>query len=319
MKLKDLIKRRGLGILVYGRSGSGKTSSIRNLPADKLAIVTNEAHGLAALLRWGWGEKDVEVYVPGRPSDWPSIIQMFELEGQRKEFLVLDAITTYYDAVLQEELFGRWDGKSVLKQLPGATYNLAKHRFWRMLSQALALRDLGTTVIAIAHLGYRSDKRSGEEVLYHEPAFPGKLPEEVSRQFDLILRTEVLRSEAGPKYVLTARGYYGDYTKDLYGVVGEWEDNDLWAIIQRVRQEEDRLRKSDDEAKAEFAEEKIKPYLKAHKLKGKDVKKALEELMGKSWAEATITDVEVAWMQFLHKRRKEAENGNHGEGTEGGD
>lgn len=127
-------------VCVMGESGSGKTTSMRNLPSDETLYIDCDGKGLS----WkGWRtqyNKDAKNFIATSNKD--KIITLLTKCEQRKEvkYIVIDTI----NAIMIDDEFARMGEKSFDKwqDLAAAVYDLIK--------LALCLRD-DLTVIVIAH------------------------------------------------------------------------------------------------------------------------------------------------------------------------
>lgn len=227
MNLQEITNGVGTTALILGLPGAGKTSSIRNMSPESTIILTSEPHGLRTLLQYGWGE--CRVYDPSTPSEWEDAV----LKAQQEDAsdVVIDTLSSCHDLFLQDYIDqAKKQGKRV-DQLGLDMYRVANLRFQEILRKLFETPLQGKNLIMTCHLKYRED--NGTQL--KEPALSDNLTNWIARQCSMILRAEKVELGNKTKYKLLSKGACGDYGSDKTGVVKDIEENDIQAILSRLK------------------------------------------------------------------------------------
>jgi hypothetical protein len=229
VKLSSFVAQSGILSVVFGISGKGKTSCIRNFPADKTAIITSEPGGLQSLVKFGWD--NAKVWCPTCPADYLKAVEEI-LQDKTIDHIVLDTASQYYEQLIKNYI-DNFDKD--LSKLGMDLYRVSNLKFQEMFRTLFAATELGKDVVCLVHLTYREHEENEQKKVYKEPALPGQLPGWISRQAALVLRCENVKMGTDVKYFFTVDCGDGAYGKDLYSVVNGSRDNDLWALYQKIK------------------------------------------------------------------------------------
>lgn len=232
VKLKTIQSDNGVFVLVFGGSGYGKTSSIRSFPKDKTIIICSEPQGLTSLIRFGWEEARVIC-----PTTSDAFLQAVEdaIQDESARHIVVDTLSQYYELLIKE--YVECSGKSPEK-IGLDMYRVSGLKFQRVCRRLLDGLAMGKDIVGLVHMNYREDVSGEDKRNIREPALPGQLPQWIARQAALVVRAEKVRQGKDIRYLLLADGTEGDYGKDLFGVMGSLKDNDLWPIMQQIREQQ---------------------------------------------------------------------------------
>lgn len=232
MKLKSIkkaLKSKGIGVLLYGGTGEGKTWSIGGLPPEHTKIITNEEHGLATLRQRGWEKADWEK--PLTSKAWRECLQACA-DDKDIHYVVLDTVSTYYSLLWNEFL----KEKSLEPdQVDWSIYGYCLHHFRGMIWDVFSLVQQGKSCILLCHIDWRKEKNANTEVQWSEPDLPGKLRQDICKNLDLVLRVERITMAGQAKYLMSVPLLGKHYGKDVYGIVTEPMPNDVMTLIQSVR------------------------------------------------------------------------------------
>jgi phage nucleotide-binding protein len=217
MEIKNTksVESQGIKILVYGQSGSGKTSLIKTL--DNPFVLSAEA-GLLSIA--GHNVDYVEITTLADMQEAYVYCKNDSSHGP----IVLDSISEIAEVVLSTEKKNSKD--------PRAAYgNMADS----MTSLIRAFRDLpGRDVVFIAKS--EKDKDDTGRMIF-QPSMPGqKLGQALPFFFDEVLALRIEKNEAGE----TVRAIQTDAdtswtAKDRSGKLAMWEAPDLGALINKIR------------------------------------------------------------------------------------
>lgn len=208
-------KETYLRALLYGASGTGKTTSIRTLPLERtLAILAEPKH---LPLRG----HDVDAYPV---ADWMGIRAAFELireglknggfvvNGRKKDIIIVDSLSEINDQCKRQiveadrpELLKRQAKRDV-----GGIYDeQMNQQDWGLLSTRIdslvgAFTHLPCHIIFTCGEQWTEDKTSGE--LFVTPSLNGKLAMSIVHHFDEAYRLEIHEEEKKHiRYFRTAR------------------------------------------------------------------------------------------------------------------
>jgi len=229
MKLIDVMQQ-GIGILIYGRSNTGKTSSLRNLDPSETFVITWElSQTAAALWHWGWREWNAEA-----PTGWLDMRRVLkEVRANPKiKNVVVDTISSYQERLIQE--FVQETGKS--KDRLGFTlWNVVSDRFMETLEDLLKFTAQGKNVILLTHLKYKEVEEGDRKKIMRWPALYGEWPENVSKRMPVCLRTERYKIGKEIEYVFEVCGGLEDYGGDKYHLLSSTEPSDIAAVIKKIQ------------------------------------------------------------------------------------
>ena len=206
-----------IATLILGQSGTGKTTSLRNLdPAHTLLIQAVKKPLPFRSDGWGWFHKENKpngnVFVSDNSDQ---IIKM--MKGTRRDVIVLDD----FQYILANEFMRR-----VLDKETGnaafAKYNEIAHNAWSILMAASQLPDHKRVYI----LGYTQEYENGRE----KAKTIGKLLDEkitLEGLLTIVLRTTVINGQ----YLFTTKNSGLDTVKSPMGLFeADQIDNDLAAV-----------------------------------------------------------------------------------------
>lgn len=229
MKLRDVMQQ-GLGILIYGRSNTGKTSSLRNLDPKKTFIITWElSQTAAALWHWGWRDWNAEA-----PTGWLDMRKVLKAVRANPaiDTVVVDTISSYQERLIQE--FVQETGKS--KDRLGFTlWNVVSDRFTDTLEELLKFPQEGKNVVLLAHLKYKEVEEGDRKKIMRWPSLYGEWPENVSKRVPVCLRTERYKIGKDIEYVFEVCGGLEDYGGDKFHLLDSTEPSDIAAVIKKIQ------------------------------------------------------------------------------------
>lgn len=204
-------------LLVYGESGAGKTSLIRNLPNP---IILSAEGGLLSI-------QDTNL-------PFITIISMDDLkeayqwltedkEGQRFQSVALDSISEIGEVVLAAELKKSKDGRAAYGEMNQ-----------QMMAIIRAFRDLPRHVYMTAKVEKTQDEMGR---LLYQPSMPGKtLTMQLPYLFDEVLALRMERDAEGKaQRALQCSGDGLWLAKDRSGRLDAWEAPDLGAVIAKIQ------------------------------------------------------------------------------------
>lgn len=217
---------RGTAVLVYGASGTGKTSCIRNLNPEKGVVLTTEPEGLEALQRFGWDHGNF--YHLDEPKRLEDVLR--KLAQENYEWICLDTLSGYYDQL--------WDEFMRENQLSPDDISFRTFRYCLNTTQAVLMRfmacvDAGIHVILLCHQKELTEQGPGYSSNATCPGLPGQLPEKFCKRMALVLRTNKVEREGKTSYVLSnpSGAHVG---KDLTGRLKGIADNDIAPLLTRT-------------------------------------------------------------------------------------
>jgi hypothetical protein len=242
VSLRAIQFNNGVFVLIYGKSGSGKTSCIRNFPRDRTVIISSEPQGLTSLVNFGW--IDAKVLCP-TTSDGFSLAMEEAIADPSIKHIVLDSLSQYSEMLTKEYI--EKSGKSV-QSIGLDLYRVVNLQFQKMVRRLLDALPMGKDVIGLIHMNLREESVGEERRVSREIALSGQLPAWVCRLASLVARTEKVKAGKEYRYMMIADGSDGNDGKDLFGVAPAPIDNDLWAAMVKIR-----AKQPVEEAKAEEA------------------------------------------------------------------
>lgn len=206
--------RQGVKMLVYSRSGVGKTTLIRTCP--KPFILSSEK-GLLSL-----ANQDIPFAEMRSISDLRMAYQWFYARGDNEnvQTVCLDSITDIADDVLKNELKQAADPRQAYGKLMSQILEIYKN-----------FRDLPYRhVYFIAQQEPTKDEVTG--AVMFGPSLPGqKLGVKVPYLFDETF--QLIVDNQGTRWIRT-RPDFRNEAKDRSGALAEYEPADLGAIIRKI-------------------------------------------------------------------------------------
>jgi phage nucleotide-binding protein len=207
----------GVKLVVYGASGSGKTSLIKTLPKP---VVLSAEGGLLSIqdadipfIEITSMEELQEAYMWCRDSE----------EAKEFETIALDSISEVAEVVLNHELKTNKDGRAAYGELNTQMTGLIR-----------AFRDLPSKHVYFSAKLEKSQDEMGK--LLYNPSMPGKsLTQSLPYFFDEVLALRVERDSDG----INQRAIMCDtdglwLAKDRSGKLEPWEAPDLGEIIRKI-------------------------------------------------------------------------------------
>lgn len=211
---RQISARQGVKILVYSRSGIGKTTLIKTAP--KPFILSSE-RGLLSLARL-----DIPFAEMRTIQDLRNAYQWFLARGDNEavQTICLDSITDIADDVLKNELKQAADPRQAYGKLMSQILEIYKN-----------FRDLPYRhVYFIAQQEPTKDEVTG--AVMFGPSLPGqKLGVKVPYIFDETF--QLIVDNVGKRWIRT-RPDFRNEAKDRSGALAEYEPADLGAIIQKI-------------------------------------------------------------------------------------
>ncbi len=222
-----LIENHGLMVLLYGRSGSGKTRALLNLFNRPGILLCNEPRGLQTLVSGGLKEGAVKIVVTAQEM-YDAALEA--IATPHIQWIAVDSISRHYELVLQEycERNGILPGR--IKRNDWGAMSDAFLNLWEKL---LVGTHAGLHVIVTCHEKEESDKDEGTSNVWFAPQLPGKLPERVLPQCAIILRNFKVEIGGQRKYKMSIPDG-NSYGKDWTGQVGGPVDNDVTLLLGGV-------------------------------------------------------------------------------------
>lgn len=154
--------------LVAGRAGVGKTTQLTTFPIDRTMGISIE-DGFLSIEGSGYKYAEAKTY-----EELLGFVTNIKKIAPWVEYLYIDSLTEIYDML-----------KRTLGQKYSAKQNFAKHEdMYDMLIHLVRVaRQLDISVFFTCHT---KDDKNGL-ILEEELAFDGKMPENVKKQFDLVV------------------------------------------------------------------------------------------------------------------------------------
>lgn len=212
MKISELLDELlGLLVLIYGRSGSGKTAAARNLEPTTGRIITSERNGLRTLKRLQPRFNEYDVRYPRTVKEFHD--EVAACVSEPLEWLNLDTVSSYYDMLWQEYLDTK---KKQPDEVQRRNYNYCKHWFENLMHLVVDVADSGTHVFMTCHLKWSREGDDKNPIVWSEPDLPGILPERVNRRLDIVARSEY-RDMGGKAHYLLRLPVGRSAGKDLLG------------------------------------------------------------------------------------------------------
>lgn len=206
--------KQGVKIMVYGRSGTGKTKLIATCP--KPFILSSEK-GLGSLQSLNLPYTEIKSI-----QDLDNVLNWLiaRNDGERVSTVCVDSISDIAETVITNELKTKKDPR----QAYGEVYNQVIERYRRF-------RDLQYRhVYFVAQQEMTKDESSG--TTYLGPAYPGqKLGQKTPYLFD---ETFQLMIDGNGARWLRTRANFQCEAKDRYGVLSEFEPPDIGACINKI-------------------------------------------------------------------------------------
>jgi len=201
----------GVPVLLIGKSGSGKSASLRNFPPDKLGIVNVIGKPLPFK----------NTFKPVNTTDYNMVITLLS-KAKAKSLVIDDAgylITNHF----MEEHASTGKGNAVF-----GLYNDLADRFYNLCRFIVNQLPAEKIVYVVMH----EEKNDMGDI---RPKTIGKLLDEkvcLEGLFTIALRSTV----SGGKYVFTTRSSGFDVSKSPIGMFEEAEiDNDLYLVDKAIR------------------------------------------------------------------------------------
>jgi phage nucleotide-binding protein len=219
--------------VVYGETGTGKTSSALTLPPEKTLIIANEK-GLLPL-----AGKDFTVW---EIDSWEDLLQCYQelLKPENKEkykIVFIDSLTELNELckefiVKKERIAKKIDiGKLYDELMTQQDYQLLDSKMRKMIR---SFRDLEYHIVFTASEATEKDELTG--MIVSIPGINGKLAKELGGYFDEMFRLITKEEEKGKphaRYFLTGKTDRTK-TKDRSGVLEFYERVDWTGIIGRI-------------------------------------------------------------------------------------
>lgn len=166
--------------LLAGKAGVGKTTQMTTFPREQTLIVSLEK-GLLSIKGSGFAAEEITSY--------DRLIEILEKEVQANswiKYVCIDSLSEIYD-LINRELRDKFTSKQ----------NFAKfeERQDKLFHAIRVAKQLPVTCLFICHTKEEKNGIVTEENL----AFDGKLPEDLKKQFDLIINMTYMSDENGKK------------------------------------------------------------------------------------------------------------------------
>lgn len=217
LKSTRSLHAHGVKVLVYGHSGSGKTSLIRTLPNP---IILSAEAGLLSIADAELPYIEIKTIGDLKEAySWATQSQ----EAAQFESVALDSISEIAEVVLNAE-------KKLTKDARQA-YGALQEQMTEIIR---SFRDLpGKNVYFTAKCEKSSDEAGR---LLYSPSMPGaKLGQQLPYFFDEVLALRVEKdSEGVPQRALMCESDGLWQAKDRSGKLAAWESPDLGAIIRKI-------------------------------------------------------------------------------------
>lgn len=221
-KLRDVIRPHAPKILVYGRSGTGKTTLIGSLPG-RVLIVSAEA-GLLSLRQFSEDDR-FDVLEINRIEDLQEAFEVAASDAY--DWVALDSASEIAEVLLATAKAATKDPRQAYGEIID-----------RMLSLLRDFRNLKCGVYITAKEEFTKDESTGR--LMYSLSMPGsKLGPAVPYLFDEVFRLMVVdnREPDGKtvrEHILQTAGDVGTVAKDRSGTLESFEAADLGAIVTKI-------------------------------------------------------------------------------------
>lgn len=200
-------------VLIMGKSGSGKSASLRNFAPDQVDIINVLGKELP------FRNKFENIFVT---DNYPMVLKA--VEKSKKNAVVIDDAGYLITNEFMKGHSAKAAGNSVF-----VLYNDMADHFWTLINEIKNLEDDKKVVYMIMH----EDKNDNGDV---KPKTIGRLLDEkvcVEGLFTIVLRAE----KDGDKYVFRTKTTGADVTKTPIGMFEqETIDNDLAAVDAAIRE-----------------------------------------------------------------------------------
>lgn len=221
--LKDAIEARAPKILVYGGSGTGKTTLIASL-SGRILILSAES----GLLSLSGADLDADVIEVSTLDSLRAVYQELRSDAHGYDWVVLDSVTEIAEVVLSAE-------KAKTKD-PRQAYGALQDEMVKIMR---AFRDLACGVYFSAKLNASKDEATGR--ISYGIGMPGsKLGESIPYLFDEVFRLIVIDEDNGKggkvptRYLLTSTDGKS-VAKDRSGRLDALEAADLGAVVAKIK------------------------------------------------------------------------------------
>lgn len=222
LNTKDITETGKIRIMIYGKSGSGKTRLISTIPGKTLVL--NIDKGMATL-----AGSDVD-YV--NANTWPEVIEFLN-EVKKAEYqdkyscLVFDDVTSLADLLMahlekQQESAPKADGFALWKEYGGFMM-----KFFRFIRDQTAY-DIVANFQAV-------DKDDDSGVTNQVFGVQGQVGSMVPKFFDEVLPLRILSKEKGAFAELQTKSSLGWTAKDRSKKLLDVEKPDLTALMGKIR------------------------------------------------------------------------------------
>lgn len=209
-------------VLVYGNSGSGKSSSLRNLNFDSTILINIEGKMLpirgASKMRQKVPKNLMEVKVAIKEA----------VEDDTVDTIVFDSITMFGDNILYPEkvrdVADSRSGWLDYRDEVAAMLEYCKKSGKNFIFVALAMDVL-------------NDK---EAVMKTVPAIQGSMKNSLSSHFTIVLKTDVLTEDGNLRYVLQTNKTAKDKDNEVKTPFGMFDDlyidNDITLVLNAINE-----------------------------------------------------------------------------------
>jgi len=226
-RIRDILRNRGIGILLYGPPGSGKTAALAGLAKRGPGkIFTCEGNGLRSLLNMG--VEDVDFQIITSAQEWNVAVGEYLNKAPADHtWVAFDTVTSYYDLLWQDYFkTEKVDPKAIGFQI----YNYCKAMFEAFYQKCVDLVDAGKVVILLCHQQLDCEEGVGKKESWAAPDLPGKLPDRLMRRLDLVLQARSI-NVGGKRSFRLLLPFGRDYGKDLFNCMSDPIVNDCGLLV----------------------------------------------------------------------------------------